>query len=449
MKLTIVGGGGFRVPLVHAALLADDLIDEVALLDVDPNRLAVINRVLTAQGGPKSRLRHTLHTDPATALAGSDLVFSALRSGGVEGRVLDERIAAEHGVIGQETVGAGGVSYALRSIPASLELARTVRAVAPRAWLINFTNPAGMVTEALAAVHARVVGICDSPIALARRAAAALDLDPSDTVPDYVGLNHLGWLTALRCGGVDRLPELIADPARLARFEEGRLFGPELIADLGALPNEYLHWFYFRREALAAGRPRPAAEPRDGSTSRGAFLAAQQRRFYADCPADPPAALAAWQAARLERERTYGATNRAAAGGFERDAIDLVSGGYEGVALAIMRAVATDRGTTLILNTPNAGRLPYLPDDAVIEAPCRVDGGGVHPLPLGSLPGHAQGLVTTVKQVERWTIEAATTGSARAARLALTHHPLVDSAAVASALLAAYRTAFPQLAYLR
>ncbi len=437
MKLTIVGGGGFRVPLVHAALLRDDLIDEVSLLDTDAARLAVIDRVLTAQAGTASRPRHSLHTDPAKALEGADFVFSAVRAGGVAGRVLDEQIATAHGVIGQETVGAGGISYALRSIPASLRLARTVAEVAPDAWLINFTNPAGMVTEALSAVHPRVVGICDSPIALARRAIAALGLSPHATAMDYVGLNHLGWLTALRADGVDRLPELIADPVRLASVEEGRLFGPELIGDLGAVPNEYLHWFYFRREALAASK-----------SGRGAYLAAQQNRFYSCCPTEPAAALATWDATRLERERSYGAANRAAAGGFDRAEEDLVSGGYEEVAMAIIRAIARDQPATLILNRPNAGRLPELADHAVIEASCRVDGAGVHALPMGTLPGYARGLITTIKQVEQWTIEAATTGSARAARLALSHHPLVDSAAVATSLLRDYRAAFPELSYL-
>ncbi len=436
MKLTIVGGGGFRVPLVHRALLADDLIDHVALLDVDADRLAVVDRVLTAQGAMPSRLRHTVHTDPSEALDGADFVFSALRAGGTASRVLDERIAAEHGLIGQETVGAGGIAYALRSIPASLDLARTIAQVAPQAWLINFTNPAGMVTEALSAVHPRVVGICDSPIALGRRAAVALGLDPASVEPDYVGLNHLGWLRRLLVDGIDRLPELLADPDALQTVEEGRLFGPQLIADLGALPNEYLHWFYFRREGGTGG-------------GRGTFLAEQQDRFYRCCPREPDAALAAWDAVRREREATYGAANREAAGGFERAAADLVSGGYEGVALAIMRAIGRDEPATLILNLPNAGRLPELPDDAVIEAPCRVDGSGLHPLPIEPLPDYARGLVTTVKQVERWTIEAAVTGSTRAARLAFTHHPLVDSAAIAVRLLEDYRAALPQLDYLR
>lgn len=433
MKLTIVGGGGFRVPLVYAALLADDLIDHVSLLDVDAGRLAVIERVTAAQASGRRRLSCSVHTDPAEALAGADFVFSALRAGGVNGRVRDEQIAARHGVIGQETVGAGGIAYALRSIPASLELARVVAQVAPRAWLINFTNPAGMVTEALSALHPRVVGICDSPVALAGRAVRALGVVAAEA--DYVGLNHLGWLRALLVDGRDRLPELLADPVRLGSFEEGRLFGAELIGDLGALPNEYLHLFYFRREAGTGG-------------GRGGFLAAQQDRFYRHAPTDPDAALAAWEATRLERERTYGQAGRDVAGGFERDADDLVSGGYEGVALAIMRAIGRDEPARLILNTRNAGRLADLPDDAVIEAPCDVDGAGVHPVPIDPLPGYARGLVATVKQVDRWAIEAATTGSARAARMALTHHPLVDSAHVAAALLSDYRAAFPELGYL-
>src|ERR1700761_9609380 len=242
----ILGGGGFRVPLICRELAASGLaIGEVVLYDVVPERLDVISAVLAADGLP---LRTT--TDLDTALRGADVIFAALRVGGLDGRVADERSALDAGVIGQETVGAGGLSYAARAVPVVDAIARRVAELAPRAWVISMTNPAGIVTEVMAAtLGGRVIGVCDSPIALVRRACAAAGVDPGAShaqvaarvEADYLGLNHLGWLRALRVDGVDLLPSLLADPARLNRIEEGRLFGADLLQALGVLPNEYLY----------------------------------------------------------------------------------------------------------------------------------------------------------------------------------------------------------------
>ena len=444
--LTILGGGGFRVPLVHAALLADDQpgrVTELRLFDTDRTRLDAVAAVCAEQASGHPRpLIVTTHLDLPAAVRGADFIFSAVRVGGLAARAYDERIPLRHGIIGQETVGAGGIAYALRTIPVARRIARAIRDLAPEAWVINFTNPAGMVTEAIRAeLGERVIGICDSPVGLGRRALLAAGVDrPDGAELDYIGLNHLGWLRALRVDGVDLLPRLLADPDRLAGFEEGRLFGASWLRTLGALPNEYLHPYYFTRETLAAD----AAAPR----SRAQVIADQQRDFYGVPDPSAPGALARWDEVRLARERTYMATNREASGSFERDQVDLQGGGYDQVALAIVHAIAHDRPATLILNTANGSRLDELDADAVIEAPCLVDGGGVHPLPTDPLPHYAVGLVTEVKQVERMTLAAAESGSRRGAWLAMACHPLVDSVAVARAVLDDLIAAEPELGYL-
>ncbi|WP_435177134.1 6-phospho-beta-glucosidase [Actinacidiphila sp. bgisy145] len=444
MRLTILGGGGFRVPLVFRALQADPTVTELVLHDTDPLRVRVVAKILaelSARGprGPEVRVEAELDA----ALRGADFVFSAMRVGGTAGRVRDEQVPLAEGVLGQETVGAGGVLYGLRTIPVALHLAERVRAVAPSAWVINFTNPAGMVTEAMARVLGpRVIGICDSPVGLVRRAARAAGADPD--APgfsyDYVGLNHLGWLRGMTADGRELLPGLLADPAALGSFEEGRLFGAEWLSALGSLPNEYLHYYYFRREALAAVRSADA--------TRGEFLHRRQSEFFtaadeaggpggANGPGGDPSAYDLWERARLEREETYMAENRAATGGWQRDPHDLDGGGYDKVALALMRAIARDERTVLILNVPGGGVVSALDPDAVVEVPCEVGAFGARPLAVAAPDEHQAGLMLALKSVERAAIEAATTGSRAAALRALVRHPLVDSAAAASRILTA------------
>lgn len=448
MILTILGGGGFRVPLVYRALMADrepGRVTQLRLFDADPLRLAAVAAVLREQARDVADAPVvSLHTSLDEAVRGTDFVFSAIRVGGLPGRACDETIPLRHGLIGQETVGAGGLAYGLRTVPVVLQIARRIKELAPQAWLINFTNPAGMVTEALQQVlPGRVVGICDSPVGLARRALAAVGVASGRdaTGVDYVGLNHLGWVRGLVVDGTDRLPQLLADPAAIESFEEGRLFGADWIQALGALPNEYLHHYYFTREALAADTA--------ATQTRAQQIMAQQEGFYGVDEVDSPGALDRWERTRLARENTYMASNREASGGFGRDAADIEGGGYDRVALQIMHAIAHDRPSTLILNLPNGGRLAELDDEAVIEAPAMVDGDGVHPLPTSPLPEHARGLVTQVKATERLTLAAVASGSRRDAWLAMASHPLVDSVRVAREVLDELVAAEPGLAYLR
>ena len=447
MRLTILGGGGFRVPLVYRALLADrgpGRITEVTLYDLDPDRIGTICRVLDDQAAghpdpPKVTVAATLDE----AVAGADFVFSAIRVGGLAGRVVDERVALDQGVLGQETVGAGGIAYGLRTLPVAVDLARRIARLAPDAWVINFTNPAGLVTEAMSAhLGERVIGICDSPVGLGRRVARALGVDPQRARFDYAGLNHLGWLQSVEVDGRDLLPRLMADPDALTSFEEGELFGSDLLRSLGSVPNEYLHYYYFNREAVAAAR--------DAERPRGAYLRDQQDRYYRVTARQQQPPLAAWEAARHERETTYMAENREAAGLGERDPGDVESGGYERVALALMRAIARDERTTLILNVRNRNRrLDMLDDQAVIEVPCLVDASGARALTGAPLPDHAAALVASLKAVERAVLRAAASGERESARRAFAIHPLVDSYAVAGRLLDAYQRELPELGYLR
>ncbi|MDU3822083.1 MAG: 6-phospho-beta-glucosidase [Cutibacterium granulosum] len=458
MKLTILGGGGFRVPLVFKALARDtspQRVTELRLHDTDPVRLRVIDVVL-AQLAPT--LPHppevVATTDLPRALEGTDFIFSAIRVAGTHGRALDESLCLARGVIGQETVGAGGIFYALRGIPVVLDLVEQINRHAPNAKVINFTNPAGVMTEVMQRhLGEQVVGICDSPVGLARRILTTLQdagLVPRD-LPSlfsadgrihvgYSGLNHLGWLTSLEVDGVDVLPRLLGRPDLIEGFEEGRLFGADLVQALGAVPNEYLHYYYFSRDDLAADR--------DAEAPRGAFLEAQQNRFYARAQHTVDVAEL-WEATRLEREETYMATNREVSGRFDRDESDLETGGYDEVALAIMHAIANDVPAELILNVANDGALPDLPDEAVVEIPCRVDGSGIHRLSAPALPDHARGLVVNAKYVEQRTIAAVVNRSRTDALLALSHHPLVDSVHVAEQLLDDFTDSFDGMEYLK
>ena len=433
MRLTILGGGGFRVPLVYGALIRDrsePRIDQVVLHDVDAHRLDAMARVLAQQAADvPDAPRVATSTVLAEALAGADFVFSAIRVGGLEGRVRDERVALDLGVLGQETTGPGGIAYGWRTVPVALEIARTVTRVAPGASVINFTNPAGMITEAMQAeLGPRVVGICDSPVALARRAALALGLDPARTHAGYAGLNHLGWLRALVHDGVDVLPLLLADPDALGTIEEARLLGPDWVAALGALPNEYLYYYYFTRDAVAAIRRE--------SQTRGAYLQTSQRSFYAEVAREPGRALEHWRRVRRERDASYMAEVRGAED--ERAEADLAGGGYEGVALAYMAAVMRGETTTMILNVRNGSTLPGLPADAVVEVPCLVDATGARPLATAPLTGHQLGLVQQVKEVEQRTLAAARDRDGAALVTAFALHPLVDSVTVARDLARGY-----------
>lgn len=473
MKLAILGGGGFRVPLVYRALVHDSSqfrlrgttaapplapaaraaspgstgparVDEVSLYDPSRQRLDVITAVLAQlAAGHLDAPLVSATTELDRVLEGADFVFSAIRVGGLVGRTKDERVALDLGVLGQETTGPGGLAYGLRTIPVVQGIAERVRAVAPDAFFINFTNPAGMITEALQRVLGeRVIGICDTPGGLGRRSAAALGLDDSRMQVDYVGLNHLGWLRRLIVDGRDRLPELLADETVLAGLEEGGIFGPSWLRTLGVIPNEYLYYYYFNRDVVRTIL--------DAPSTRGEFLIRQQGDFYESASDEPDRALELWRRTLLERRALYMAEAKGKADDRPDDADTdepelAEEGGYEQVALAVMAAIARNERSTIILNVRNNGTVAGLDDDAVVEVPALVDANGAHPLSTSPPDLHQLGLMQQMKAVDRQVIEAATTGSPDAALRAFALHPLVDSVSVARELLAGYRAAFPEI----
>ncbi|MFI0409028.1 6-phospho-beta-glucosidase [Actinomadura sp. 3N508] len=448
MKLAILGGGGFRVPYVYEALLRDrgaPRIDEVWLHDTDPGRLEVMAAVLAALADRGTEApRVVTATGLDRALEGADFVFAAIRVGGTAGRVCDERVALGLNVLGQETTGPGGLAYGLRTIPVMTRIARRIRELAPDAHVINFTNPAGMITEAMQAVLGdRVLGVCDTPSGLGVRVAAALGLDPSRVRLDYIGLNHLGWTRRILHDGTDVLPAVLADDALLGALEEGVLFGRGWLRDLGVIPNEYLYYYYFNREAVRATL--------DAPRTRGEILAAQQAAFYERAAAAPGgAAVELWRETVAARSAGYMAEMRAAAAGAGaadgHTGIDPVDEGYAGVAVRVMAAIARDEPATMILNVRNGTTIAALPPDAVVEVPVLVDAGGVHPLALAPPDLPQTGLMQQVKAVERLTIRAALTGSRADAAMAFALHPLVDSASLGRRLLDGYIARVPEIA---
>jgi 6-phospho-beta-glucosidase len=433
VRLAIIGGGGFRVPLIYGAVLHRQRFDEVVLHDVDQTRLDRIALVLEGQAAANDQpVPFRTTTDLDEAIEGADFVFVAIRVGGLEGRAIDEGVPLGRGVLGQETIGPGGICFALRTIPAMVDLANRVQKLAPKAWIINFTNPAGMVTEALQQVVGdRAIGICDTPSGLCRRVASALGASPEELAFDYFGLNHLGWLRGVHDGRGDRLPDLLADDAALRGIEEAQVFGAEWLRSLGMIPNEYLYYFYFDTVDAMASKP------------RGAYLLEQQSGFYAAQPDSPQQAFAHWQATKDERDRTYMAEARNGHDLAPHDPDD--PGGYEAEAMAVVEAIASNAGAVRILNVANRSALPFLDENAVVEVPCVVGAAGARPLAAGDVPEHARALIDTIKAVERATIEAALTGSTELAVKALALHPLVPSVTAAREIFAEYRQRLPVL----
>jgi 6-phospho-beta-glucosidase len=431
VKIALVGGGGFRTPLVHGALVgiaAAVPIEPLILYDVDDRRLERIAQVIEgenrARGGGLG-VRTT--TDLDEALDRADVVFVAIRVGGLEARIVDEAVPLELGVLGQETVGPGGVAFALRTVPEIVRIAEAVRGRSPSAWFVNFTNPVGVVTEAARGVlGSKAIGICDSPTALWRNAAAALGRKPATLRPSYAGLNHLGWLSGLWDGDRDVLPALIGGD-RLGHVHEARLAGIATVRERGLIPNEYLTYYRDTDEVTRSFR-------RDGS--RAAILAAQEARFSDAAPSDPAAAMSAWGAAKDERHGTYMAEARDPGGPGSAVADDEL--GYGDAAAAFVRAVANDTGEQLILGVRNEGALPWLDDDATVEIPCDVGADRPRPQPQGLLPPPERELMERVREAERETTEAAATPSRQALVDAIAAHPVVPSRELAERIADGY-----------
>jgi 6-phospho-beta-glucosidase len=402
-RITVVGAGSTYTPeLVEGfARRSERLpIDELVLLDIDSERLEVVGglarRMLGRLGWPG---RVTLTGDRDAALDGADFVLLQLRVGGQAARLVDETLPLRYGVIGQETTGAGGFAKALRTVPRVLELAElTARRANKGAWIVDFTNPVGIVTQALIDDGHRALGLCNVAITLQRRLAKRFGVEPERVELEHVGLNHLSWERAIRVDGEDRLPDLLdEDASELA--EELRL-PAEMIRWMRAIPSYYIRYYYLTRTVLA--------EQQNGHTRAQDVMDIEAKllEMYRDpALAEKPELL----------DHRGGAF-------------------YSEAAAQLIASLHDGRGDVQVVDVRNGGAIPDLPDSAVVEIPAVIDRDGAHPLPLAPLAPEQRALIQAVKAYEELTIEAARTGDREIAIRALAANPLVG-AEIAAPLL--------------
>lgn len=417
VKVAVVGGGSTYTPeLVEGLATRGDRlpIDELVLLDIDPDRLSVIGGLA---GRMMGRIDWTgtlsLTGDRDRALEGADFVIVQLRVGGQAARFHDETIPRRFGRIGQETTGPGGFAKALRTVPVVLELAEeTARRGAPGAWFVDFTNPTGLVTQALLDEGHRALGLCNVAIGFQRRFAAHFGVQADRVQLEHVGLNHLTWERRVLVDGVDRLPELLDASIELVADETG--MPADLIRELGAIPSSYLRYYYLVDRVLEDQR---TARTRAEEVME---IEAGLLDLYKDPALDTKPAL-------LEER----------GGAFYSDA-----------AAALVASLYAGTDDVQVVNVRNDRAIPNLPEHVVVEVSARIDRDGAHPLPVAPLPPEMLGLVHHAKAYEMLTIDAATSGDQRLALKALMTNPLVGdydtSKPLLDALLEANRGHLPR-----
>ncbi len=461
MKLTVLGGGGARIPALVYAVVGDraTTFDRIDLFEPDPQRRASLGRLsmeLAAALGHEDTVGVT--ADVEEALSGADYVFSAVRVGGDAGRIIDEEVALARGIVGQETTGPGGCAMALRTIPVVLGYCDVIAKVAPGATLVNFTNPAGIITQAITE-HSpvRAVGVCDTPSQTVARIAEFLGADPGQVTFSYGGLNHLGWISSVVVDGHERIEELVANYGALRAFSHRFAFDADLVRRLGCIPTEYLYYFYDSAEYLNGVAHAGTTRGNDVRRFNEALIGRVNRAFATGDVHEAWAAysevLSARRASNMRLDFGGERADPEARSGSDADPLDGRSrkiGGYEGVALRVIDGLSGAEPARVVVNTRNGPTLDFLGTDDVVEVPALVDSQGVAPLANAGLSGASRGLVLQVKEYERAVVEAAVTADAGLAALALAMHPLVPGLGAAKELMSAYREAHsPYLDYLR
>jgi 6-phospho-beta-glucosidase len=430
-KAACIGGGGVRTPLVIFGIneCARQIgVDEVVLYDPDRERarmMVALGRAVVEREGGSLRIREAASLEDA--IVGADFVLSSIRVGGIAARTADERIAIEHGYPGQETTGPAGMAMALRTVPVAVDQAQTVARLAPDAWLINFTNPAGLITQAvLHHSEAKVVGICDTPSELLHRIAIALNAGADEVRCEYIGLNHLGWVRKIELRGKDVTDQVLASDEILDQLHAAPMFDHELMRSLRLIPTEYLYFYYSKRRALAN-------QMAHGST-RGTEVGNLNDELFRKLGTllaanDGQGALAAYVNYLNIRSGTYMALESASEDGLkesdQRGDPFRAANGYHRIALSVMKALRGAESQRLIVNVRNRGSIAEIGADDVVEVPCTIANGTITPERCGALPPAVRGLVLAAKEYERATIEAAMSGSRIAARKAMLIYPAI------------------------
>ncbi len=392
MKFTIVGAGSSYTPelLEEMALRREQLpVRELMLYDIDEKRLEIMEGFcgrFAEKLGLSLEIKST--TDLIRALYGADFADTQIRVGGNRQRVKDEKIPMRYGLVGQETTGAGGMMKAFRTIPVMLEVAKKMEQEAPEGWLVNYTNPTGLVTEAVTRyTKARIAGFCSGGIFPKMWAKAALGVPYEQVQYDYVGLNHMNFISNITLNGRPATEEEFLKIAA----ENGDV-DLELIKLLGVIPSPYLQWYFHTDERVARCKKAPQ--------TRGEYVQELEKEVFA---------------AYGDKTNCHKPAALAKRGG----------GGYSEVAMSFVNAVYNNVDTKMVVNVPNQGAVPFLPDSAVVEIGCLVNKTGMQPLHVAKVPEMCWGLIAAVKNYEQLAVEAAVEGDLRKMKLALLAHPLV------------------------
>ena len=396
-KITVIGGGSTYTPELIDGFIQheNDLqVREIALYDIDEERLNVV-------GGMAQRMvkyaemdtEVTLNLDRPKAIDGAKFVLSSMRIGHMAARILDEKIPLKYNVIGQETTGPGGTFKAFRTIPVTLDIARDMEKYAPDAWYINFTNPSGIMTEAiLKHTNLNVVGLCNNPINTIAAMSEAFHVEPKDVFLEWMGLNHVNWVRKVYIKGQDVTQQIMDNMEKMLDIEEMPKIDPELVRTLGVLPTYYLQYYYFHPQRLAEAK---AAEK-----TRGEVVLDVERELlkkYADPKVlvKPP-----------ELSQRGGAR-------------------YSEAAVNLILSLILDRRDVQIVVARNGSSIVDLPADASVEVPCVIGANGVTPLSMGHLPESIRALCQQAKAWESATVKAAVSGERKDAILAMLQNPLV------------------------
>ncbi|AHG19953.1 diacetylchitobiose-6-phosphate hydrolase [Chania multitudinisentens RB-25] len=417
LKIAIIGGGSSYTPELVEGLIQriEELpVTELALVDVEPGRekvaiIAALTQRMLARNGLE-QVKVSVHFALDDAIRGAKFVLTQLRVGQLPARAADERLGLKYQLIGQETTGIGGFAKALRTIPVMMDIARKVEQLAPDAWIINFTNPAGIVTEAISRyTNAKIIGLCNVPISMHHMIADMLKTPYEQVQLQFAGLNHMVWVHQVLQNGQDvtsKVIDMLCNGATLTMNNiKEKPWPPEFLRAIGAIPCPYHRYFYQTKEMLEE----EIASATEHGTRAEQVMKVEKELFelYADPHLD----------SKPEQLSFRG-------GSF-----------YSKVALELIRAIHNNLGLQLIVNTANRGAIRGLPDDAVIETNCIVDAQGAHPLTFGKLPEPMHVLTQQVKAYERLTIEAAVHGDRRSGLLALVTNPLIANAQIAQPLL--------------